>query len=119
MSASLNSESEWNFRVFDKRLVRIQTKNDSLRKVAVLDAVTNLLFPVQVSEEVPLDVLEVSKDYLANLKVYTSKNIQGVDKDFINFFQALDIDQSMEDFIKAYWIYPSKIKFELLEVEEP
>ena len=43
----------------------------------------------------------------------------GVDEDFINFFEALDIDQSIEDFIKAYWIYPSKIRFELAEIEEP
>ncbi len=42
-----------------------------------------------------------------------------VDKDFINFFEALDVDQSIEDFIKAYWIYPSKIRFELVEIEEP
>ena len=56
---------------------------------------------------------------MANLKVYTAKNVASVDKDFINFFEALDVDQSTEDFIKAYWIYPNKIRFELAEMEEP
>ena len=43
----------------------------------------------------------------------------GVDKDFIDFFEALDVDQNIEDFIKAYWVYPSKIRFELVDIEEP
>jgi hypothetical protein len=44
--------------------------------------------------------------------------MEGIDKDFIGFFEAIDIDQNIEDFIKAYWIYPDKIRFELVEVEE-
>jgi hypothetical protein len=63
--------------------------------------------------------LQSEKEYLAQLKVYTSKNIDGIDKEFIDFFDSLDIDQAIEDFIKAYWIYPSKILFELSEIEEP
>jgi len=27
------------------------------------------------------------------------------------------VDQSMEDFIKAYWLYPKLIRFELAEAE--
>ena len=46
MSASLDLESDWNFRVFDKRLVVVKTKNESVRKVAVLDVLTNLMFAV-------------------------------------------------------------------------
>ena len=61
----------------------------------------------------------VDSEYLADLKVYTSKNVGEVDGDFVDFFEALDIDQNIEDFIKAYWIYPSKIRFELMEIEEP
>ena len=68
---------------------------------------------------VPMQELTVGKEYLANLRVYTSKKLAGVDRDFTDFFEALDIDQSIEDFIKAYWIYPSKIRFELVEMEEP
>jgi hypothetical protein len=118
MSASLDIESDWNFRVFDKRLVVVKAKNESGRKVAVLDVVTNLPFAVEVPDMISMQELSVGKEYLANLRVYTSKNLEGVDEDFINFFEALDVDQSIEDFIKAYWIYPSKIRFELIDVEE-
>ncbi|HUK84685.1 MAG TPA: hypothetical protein VLU95_02375 [Candidatus Acidoferrum sp.] len=119
MSASLDIESNWNFRLFDKRLVVIQTKNESVRKVAVLDVLTNLMFAVEVPGAISIQELNANKEYLANLKVYTAKNVGSVDKDFINFFEALDIDQNIEDFIKAYWVYPSKIRFELVEIEEP
>jgi hypothetical protein len=119
MSASVDMESDWNFRVFDKRLVVVKGKNEYIRKVAVLDAATNLPFAVEVPDMVLMKELNIGKEYLANLKVYTSKNLDGVDKDFTDFFEALDIDQSMEDFIRAYWIYPNKIRFELIDLEEP
>lgn len=45
--------------------------------------------------------------------------MEGVDADFVDFFEALDVDQDIEDFIKAYWIYPNKMRFELVEIEEP
>ena len=119
MSASLNVASDWNFRILDKRLVVVKTKNESVRKVAVLDVLSNLTFAVEVPGMISMQELNVEREYLANLKVYTSKNLKGVDKGFVNFFEALDVDQSIEDFIKAYWIYPTKIRFELLDVEEP
>jgi hypothetical protein len=119
MSASSNLESDWNFRVFDKRLVVAKAKNESVRKFAMLDVLTNLPFAVEVPEEFEMQQLVIGKEYLANLRVYTSKNMESVDKDFINFFEALDIDQTIQDFIKAYWIYPDKIRFQLVEVEEP
>ncbi len=119
MSASSNLEGDWNFRVFDKRLVVVKTKNNNVRKVAVLDVSTNLVFAVEVPDTISIQELNVDKEYLANLKVYTTKNVGSVDKDFTDFFEVLDIDQSIEDFIKAYWIYPSKIRFELTEMEEP
>jgi hypothetical protein len=37
--------------------------------------------------------------------------------DFVEFFEVLDVDQTAEDFIKAYWLYPSYIRFELVEAE--
>jgi hypothetical protein len=119
MSSSLDLESDWNFRVFDKRLVVVQTKNESVHKIAVLDVLTNLMFAVEMPDMISMQELTVDKEYLANLRVYTAKNVSGIDKDFINFFEALDIDQNIEDFIKAYWVYPSKIRFELVEIEEP
>lgn len=119
MSASLDIETEWNFRVFDKRLVVVKTKNNAVRKVAVLDVLTNLMFAVEVPDMISMNELSVDKEYLANLRVYTSKDVQGVDEDFVEFFEAIDVDQNLEDFIKAYWIYSSKIRFELVDIEEP
>jgi len=119
MSASLDIAGDWNFRVSDKRLIVVKAKNDGARKVAALDVLTNLPFAVEVPEVISMQKLIAGKDYLANLRVYTSKNLEGVDSEFTDFFEALDIDQSIEDFIKAYWVYPSKIRFELVDVEEP
>jgi hypothetical protein len=119
MSASLDTESDWNFRVFDKRLIIVKTKNESVRKIAVLDVLTKLMFAVEVPEMVSMDELGAENEYLANLRVYTSKNLEGVEGDFLNFFEVVDIDQNIEDFIRAYWIYPSKIRFELIDLEEP
>ena len=119
MSASWDTVGDWNFRVFDKRLIVVRTKNESVRKVAVLDALTNLMFAVEVPETISMQELSVEKEYLADLRVYTAKNVEGVEGNFVNFFEALDIDQSIEDFIKAYWVYPSKIRFELIDIEEP
>ncbi|MGE5555413.1 MAG: hypothetical protein ACM3UY_04000 [Methanocella sp.] len=122
LSASLNTESEWNFRKLDKRLVTVKSKAPSVGKVAVLDAQTNILFMVQVNPGVsatPIEQLEIGKEYLFNLKVETSKDLSGVKADAVSFFEALDIDQTTEDFIKAYWLYPTKVRFQLTEVEEP
>ena len=119
MSATLNEGTNWNFRVSNERLIVIKTKSEKVRKVAALDILTNLPFAINIPENTAIENLESEKEYFAHLKVYTSKNLQGIDKDFVNFFEALDIDQAIEDFIKAYWIYPDKISFELIEVEEP
>ena len=119
MSNHLDFQGEWNFRVFDKRLVVVKAKNVSLRKVAVLDVLTSLTFAVEVPDMISIDELTFGMEYLANLRVYTSKKLDGLDEDFIDFFEELDVDQTIEDFIKAYWIYPSKIRFELTDVEEP
>ena len=115
----MDIESNWNFRVFDKRLVVVKAKNEDVRKVAVLDVLTSLPFAVEVPDLISMEEFTVGTEYLADLRVYTSKNLDGVDEDFTDFFEALDVDQSIEDFIKAYWIYPSKIRFELIDVEEP
>ena len=119
MSAALNQETDWNYRIVDQRLIVVKTKNENVRKVATLDVLTNLPIAINVAPDIPLESLQPEKEYLAHLKVYTSKDMQGIDKDFISFFEAVDIDQSIEDFIKAYWIYPNKIRFELVDVEEP
>jgi hypothetical protein len=119
LSASLNQETDWNYRKTDQRLIVVKTKNENVHKVAVLEVLTNLTFAINVPENIPMKDLQPEKEYLAQLKVFTSKSLEGIDKEFFNFFDALDVDQATEDFIKAYWIYPSKIRFELAEVEEP
>jgi len=118
MSASRDIASDWNFRVFDKRLVVVKAKKESVRKIAFLDVLTNLMLAVEVPGTISMQELIVDKEYLVNLRVYTAKDVEGVEKDFVNFFEVVDIDQSIEDFIKAYWVYPSKIRFELIDMEE-
>ena len=100
-------------------MIVVKTKNERVRKIAALDVLTNLMFAVEVPDMVSMEELSVEKEYLANLRVYTSKDIGDVDGDFVNFFEVVDVDQNIEDFIKAYWIYPSKIRFELIDLEEP
>ena len=50
MSASLNVDNNWNFRVFDKRLIVVKTKNERIRKTAILDVLTNVMFAVEVPD---------------------------------------------------------------------
>ena len=88
MSAPLDIESDWNFRVFDKRLVVVKAKNESIRKVAVLDVVTNLPFAVEVPDMISLRELIVGKEYLANLRVYTSKNLEGLTRILLIFLKT-------------------------------
>jgi hypothetical protein len=118
MSASLDVESDFNFRKLDKRLVVVKTKSAAIRKIAVLDALTNLMFMVQVPQDINMADLVVNKEYLFNLRILTAKNVSDVPKDFVGFFEAVDIDQNTEEFIRAYWAYPAKIRFQLEEVEE-
>ncbi len=111
--------SEWNFRITDQRLILLKTKNENVRKAAALDVLTNLPFTLNIPSDIDIKSLYSEKEYLATVNVYSANNLEGVDKDFINFFSALDINQSIEDFLKTYWIYPGKIRFELVKVEEP
>lgn len=97
----------------------MKTKVESVRKAAALDVLTNVSISLNIPEELAMEDLATDKEYLATLKVYTAKDLKGVDEEFINFFDAVDVDQNIEDFIKAYWAYPNKIRFELVEVEEP
>ena len=61
--------------------------------------------------------MEVEKQFLATLKVYTSKKVEGITSEYVEFFEDLDVDQSFEDFIKPYWMYPNYITFELIRIE--
>ena len=119
MSASLNQETDWNYRKIEQRLIVIKTKNDAIRRAAAIDVLTNLPIAINIPENISIDDLQPEKEILAQLKVYTSSDLDGIDMEFFNFFGALDVDQAFEDFIKAYWVYPSKIRFDLADLEEP
>jgi hypothetical protein len=122
LSASLNVESGWNFRALEKRLATVKSKAEAVGKIAVQDTLTNLMFTVEVQKDIsatPITELSAGKQYLLNLRVITSQNLNDVKADAISFFQAVDIEQSIEDYIKAYWLFPSKIRFQLVEAEEP
>jgi hypothetical protein len=82
-----------------------------------VDLVTNLPIAVDVPAEVAFESLEVEKEYFASMKVYTTQKTEEVPPDFTEFFKAVDVDHSMEEFIKAYWLFPKMIKFEIVEAE--
>ncbi len=117
MSASSETKTDWVYRIFDRRTISVRAKNEQAHKIAVIDLLTNLPIAVDVSKNVPLENVEVEKSYFASLEVYSARDVSGVPADFIEFFTVLDVDQSMEDFVKAYWLYPKLIKFELVEAE--
>jgi hypothetical protein len=117
LSGSLENTSDWIYRIFDRRTIAVKAKNAQVRKVAVIDLQTNVPFAIEVPANMSLDSVEVEKNYYASMKVYTAQKIEGVPQDFLEFFEVLDVDQPMEDFFKAYWLYPKLIKFELVEIE--
>ena len=116
MSATHYNESDWNYRKTEQRQIKIKTKNDTILKISAIDLATNLPFPIE-TENFPIDSLQVEKGYFATIKIYTSKYVGEVEQSAVEFLEALDVDQNVEDFIKAYWLYPNKIRFELVEAE--
>jgi hypothetical protein len=117
LSVSSENSIDWVYRVFDRRTISVKDKNEQVHKLAAVDLLTNLPFGVDVPKNVPLDNVEIEKAYFASLRVYTARNVTGVPADALEFFDVLDVDQSMEDFIKMYCLYPKLIKFELVEAE--
>ena len=108
---------DWNFRIFATRSVLIKTKNDSLRKALAVDLLVNLPFAFEISKDVPVEKMEVEKRFSASFRVYTLKNVLGVESEYVEFFEVLDVDQGFEDFVRAYWVYPDYIAFELTGLE--
>ncbi|MCL1978133.1 MAG: hypothetical protein FWG55_08570 [Candidatus Bathyarchaeota archaeon] len=121
MSASLSrsDSAEWNYRITDRRLIIIKAKNVNVHKMAVLDILTNLPFTIEVKEKDLFESLSTEKGYIVDLNVYTSTNVENIDREYTNFFEVLDVDQKIENFINMFWIYPAKIRFELANIEEP
>ena len=88
-----------------------------MRKAVATDKASGLPFAFEIPREISTDAVVVEKEFSATLKVYTSKSAQGLDSEFIEFFEVLDVDQSFENFVKAYWMYPTQIAFELTRIE--
>jgi hypothetical protein len=95
----------------------VKAKNDCLRKALAIDLSIDLPFAFVISESVPVELVEAGKSFSATFKVFTSTNLEGVEKEFVEFFEVLDVDQSFEDFVKVYWLYPNYITFELSRIE--
>ena len=117
MSATYDRQSDWNYRLVDSRQVKIKGKSDDVRRVSVIDVLTGLPFPLQAATDFPMESLDVEKASFITFKIFTLKKVEGVPADFVEFFEVLDVNQSTEDFIKAYWLYPKYIRFELVEAE--
>ncbi len=82
-----------------------------------MDVLKGLPVVFMVSDDVSVEAIEVEKKYDATISVYTVKDTGGVAKEYLGFFEVLDVDQSFEDFVKAYWMYPDRIMFELTSAE--
>jgi hypothetical protein len=76
-----------------------------------------LPFAFEVSQDVAVETVEVEKRFSAAFRVYTSKNVEGVEGEFVEFFEVLDVDQGFGDFVNAYWMFPNFIVFELTRIE--
>ena len=97
----------------------VKGKSDNVRKVSVIDVLTGLPFPLEAPTDFEMQLLDIEKGYFATFKIYTLKKAEGVPANLVEFFEVLDVDQKTEDFIKAYWLYPNYIRFELIEAESP
>lgn len=109
--------SDWNFRIFATRTIMVKSRNDNLRKAIAIDLLADLPFAFLIADNVSIESVEVEKSFSATFNVYTSKKIGEVESGFVEFFEVLDVDQTFEDFVKAYWMYPNLIVFELTEIE--
>ena len=107
----------WNYRTTATRPIQIKAKNDRIRKAIALDLSTNYPVAIDFPKDIPIEAIEVENSFSATFKIYTSKNTEGVEAEYVEFFQVLDVDQSFEDFVKAYWLYPNYIAFELTRME--
>jgi hypothetical protein len=117
LSDSLDKPSDWNYRTVDSRRILVKGRSDDLRKLSVIDMLTGLPFLLEAPTGFNTQSLEKEKGYFVTFKIYTSKKAEEVPADFVEFFKVIDVDQKTEDFIKAYWLYPRYIRFELVEAE--
>jgi hypothetical protein len=109
--------SDWNYRIIETRPILIKARNDLLRKAVAIDLSIDLPFAFEISSDVAINEVKVERRFVATLKVYTSNSVEDVADEFVEFFKVLDVDQSFEAFVKAYWMYPNYISLELTKIE--
>ena len=118
MSTS-EKDSKWNFRIVENLRVTVDTRNKKTRKISVQDFQTKLAFIMDAATAIELKEILPKRQYLFTVNVYTAKNLEDVDANFIPLFEGIDIDYETEDFIKALNAYATKVHFELVEFTEP
>jgi hypothetical protein len=109
---------QWNFRIFDRREILVKSKQKGNRRIYAEDTLTKKSLILELVEDVPENSVELGKMYTARIKVYTSKSAEGVDTNFVELFQVLDVDRPIEDFLEAACRYPDFVRFELVEIED-
>lgn len=118
MILAIWNADQWNFRIFERREILVKGKQKGKRRIYAEDTSTKTPLILELAKDVPENSVEVGEIYTARIKVYTSKSAEGVEANFVELFQFLDVDRSIEDFLEAACCYPSFIKFELVETED-
>ena len=114
----MDERNDWNYRTVDSRRILVKGESGDLHQTSVIDVLTGLSFPLEAPKDFNTQSLEKEKEYFATFKIYTLKKVAEIPADFVEFFKVVDVDQKTEDFIKAYWLYPRYIRFELVEAEQ-
>ena len=70
-----------------------------------------------MAEDILINSFEIEKSYFATLKIFTARNVKDISEQHMEFFKQLDVDQDAQNFIRAYWLYPKYVKFELERIE--
>jgi hypothetical protein len=109
--------SVWNYRTTDTRIVVVKGKNLKNHKIVVEDVDTKLPFALEISANVPVHKIKVGKEYTATVKIFTARSIKDLEKEFIELFEVLDVDQPTEAFLTASCSHQALIRFELTEIE--
>ncbi|MCW4006973.1 MAG: hypothetical protein NWF04_10365 [Candidatus Bathyarchaeota archaeon] len=111
-------QKTWVFRGSDLRPIQVKAKNMQIRKIAAMDLATSLPFGLDVPEEVPVESVKVGQASIVRLKIYTAQTVEDVAPEYAELFKTQNADQPTENFLKAYWLYPKHIKFELTEIQQ-
>ncbi len=90
MSTS-EKDSKWNFRIVENRLVTVETINKKTRKISVQDFQTKLAFIVDATTAIELKEILPKRQYLFTVNVYTAKNLEDVDANFIPLFEGIEL----------------------------